>query len=262
VRRGAIVRVVTIALLAAAVATAVALFIPWLPDQQSKEGHRIDIVLWFTVAVCIGVFAIVAAVSVYSVAKFRVRPDDDSDGPPIHGHTGLEIAWTAVPTILVTVIAVVSAVALAENAKLKDDRLVVEVTARQFAWTFAYPPAAEAASTPKEKQLCKLPPEKANCPVSGTLRLPEGRQVEIRLRALDVIHSFWVPEFRQKQDAVPGTVTHVAVTPTETGEDTLVCTELCGLGHALMRAPVVVMKAAEFDSWRSKQEQGLQGGQG
>jgi cytochrome c oxidase subunit 2 len=167
-----------------------------------------------------------------------------------------------VPTILVTVIAVVSAVALAENAKLKDDRLVVEVTARQFAWTFAYPPAAEAASTPKEKQLCKLPPEKANCPVSGTLRLPEGRQVEIRLRALDVIHSFWVPEFRQKQDAVPGTVTHVAVTPTETGEDTLVCTELCGLGHALMRAPVVVMKAAEFDSWRSKQEQGLQGGQG
>jgi cytochrome c oxidase subunit II len=262
VRRGAIVRVVVIALLAAAVATAVALFIPWLPPQRSKEGERIDFVLWFTVAICIGVFAVVAAISVYSVAKFRVRPDDDSDGPPIHGHTGIEIAWTAIPTILVTTIAVVSAVALAENGKLKDDRVVVEVTARQFAWTFAYPTEAEAAAAAKDEQICKLPPETANCPVSGTLRLPEGRQVELRLRALDVIHSFWVPEFRQKQDAVPGIVTHVAITPTEPGEDTVVCTELCGLGHALMRAGVIVMREGEFDRWRSQQEQELRRKQG
>jgi cytochrome c oxidase subunit 2 len=262
VRRGAIVRVVTIALLAAAVATAVALFIPWLPPLRSEQGERIDFVLWFTVAICIGVFAVVAAISVYSVAKFRVRPDDDSDGPPIHGHTGIEIAWTAIPAILVTVIAVVSTVALAENGKLKDDRLVVEVTARQFAWTFAYPPEAKAATAPKDEQICKLPPERANCPVSETLRLPVGRQVEVRLRALDVIHSFWVPEFRQKQDAVPGIVTRVAVTPTQPGEQTVVCTELCGLGHALMRAGVIVMREDEFDRWRSQQEQELRGSQG
>jgi cytochrome c oxidase subunit 2 len=261
VRRGAIVRVITIALLAAAVATAVAIFLPWLPHLNSKEGDRIDLVFWFTVAICIGVFAIVAAITVYSVAKFRVRPDDDTDGPPIHGHTGIEIAWTAIPTILVTAIAILSAVALAENGKLTEDRLVVEVTARQFAWTFAYPPDG-AASKPREEQLCKLPPETPNCPVSGTLRLPAGRQVEIRLRALDVIHSFWVPEFRQKQDAVPGIVTHVAVTPTEPDEHTLVCTELCGLGHALMRAPVIVMRDGPFDRWRSQQERSLQRGQG
>ena len=260
--RGAIVRVVTIALLAAAVATAVALFIPWLPPLRSTEGERIDFVLWFTVAICIGVFAVVAAITVYSVAKFRVRPDDDSDGPPIHGHTGIEIAWTAIPTILVTVIAIVSAVALAENGKLKDDRIVVEVTARQFAWTFAYPTEAEAEAAAKDEQICKLPPETANCPVSGTLRLPEGRQVELRLRALDVIHSFWVPEFRQKQDAVPGIVTRVAITPTEPGEHSVVCTELCGLGHALMRAGVIVMREGEFDRWRSQQEQELPGSQG
>ena len=204
---------ITIALLAAAIATAVAIFLPWLPENDSKEGERIDFVLWLTVGICIAVFAVVAAISVYSVAKFRVRPDDDTDGPPVHGHTGLEIAWTAVPTILVTVIAAVSAVALAENGKLKDDRLVVEVTARQFAWTFAYPPD-DAASKPKDEQLCKLPPEQPNCPVSGTLRLPAGRQVELRLRALDVIHSFWVPQFRQKQDAVPGIVTNIGITPT------------------------------------------------
>ena len=167
-----------------------------------------------------------------------MRPDDDSDGPPVHGHTGIEIAWTAIPTILVTAIAILSTVALAENGKLKDDRLVVEVTARQFAWTFAYPTAQDAASTPKEEQICKLPPEATNCPVSGTLRLPAGRQVELRLRALDVIHSFWVPEFRQKQDAVPASSRASQSRRPSPGEHTVVCTELCGLGHALMRAPV------------------------
>jgi cytochrome c oxidase subunit 2 len=252
---------ITIALLAAAITTAVAIFVPWLPENRSEEGEWIDLVFWLTVGICIAVFAVVAAISVYSVAKFRVRPDDDSDGPPVHGHTGLEIAWTAVPTILVTVIAAVSAVALAENGKLKDDRLVVEVTARQFAWTFAYPPD-DAAAKPKDEQLCQLPPEQPNCPVSGTLRLPAGRQVELRLRALDVIHSFWVPEFRQKQDAVPGIVTRVGVTPTEPGEHTVICTELCGLGHALMRAPTIVVPESEFNRWRSEQERSLQGGQG
>jgi cytochrome c oxidase subunit II len=239
VRRGAIVRVVTIGLLAAAVATAVAILLPWLPAQESKEGGRIDFVFWFVIAICISVFAVVAAVTVYSVVKFRARPDDDSDGPPIHGHTGIEIAWTAIPAVLVTVIAVVSAVALAENGKLKANRLKVDVTARQFAWHFKYPQYGGFES--------------------DELRLVEGRQVELRLRSLDVIHSFWVPEFRQKQDAVPGIVTHLPITPTKVGRRTLVCTELCGLGHALMRAPVIVMKADAFDRWARLQEQGTRG---
>ena len=242
-RRGAIFRLVVIALLAAAAATAVALFIPWLPDLESKEGERIDFVIWFTVAICIGVFSIVAAVTIYSVVKFRARPDDDSDGPPIHGHTGLEIAWTAVPTVLVTAIIAVSTVALAENGKLKSDRLEVDVTAQQFAWTFKYPQYGGFST--------------------NELRLEEGRQVELNLRALDVVHSFWVPEFRQKQDAVPGIVTHVGITPTKVGARTVICAELCGLGHALMRAPVVVMKKADFERWaRSQQQQGTPGAAG
>src|SRR4029453_8623685 len=114
-------------------------FIPWLPEVASKERERIDVVFWVTTGICIFVFSIVAGVSVYAVWKFRVRPDDDTDGPPIHGHTGLEILWTAVPTVLVIAIATVSAVALAKNDSLPSDRLVVQVTARQFAWSFAYP---------------------------------------------------------------------------------------------------------------------------
>jgi cytochrome c oxidase subunit 2 len=243
VRRGAIVRVVTIALLAAAGATAVAILIPWLPSEQSKEAHRIDLVFWLVVGICIAVFAVVAAISVYSVIKFRARPDDDRDGPPIHGHTGLEITWTVIPTVLVTIIAVFSTVALAENGKVKSNRLEVEVTAQQFAWHFKYPQYGGFTS-----------PE---------LALVEGRQVRLTLHALDVIHSFWVPEFRQKQDAVPGTFTHLNITPTKTGTHTLICTELCGLGHALMRAKVIVMTQAEFDKWaQSQKQQSSQGSPG
>jgi cytochrome c oxidase subunit II len=243
VRRGAIVRLVVIALLAAAAATAVAIFVPWLPPAYSKEADRIDFVFWVVVAICIAVFAVVAAITIYSVMTFRVRPDDDADGPPIHGHTGIEIAWTAIPTILVTIIAVLSAVALAENGDLKSNRLKVDVTARQFAWSFKYPQYGNFETT--------------------ELRLEEGRQVELNLTALDVIHSFWVPEFRQKQDAVPGITTHLPITPTHVGTDTLICTELCGLGHALMRAKVIVMSPAAFRQWAlAQQKKGAQASAG
>lgn len=232
-------RVVAIGLLVGAITAAVAILIPWLPDQASEEADWIDFVFWFTTVICIMIFALVAAVTLYSVFKFRVRPDDDSDGPPIHGHTGLEIVWTAVPAILVTAIAVVSSVALAQNESIPDDHLTVEVTARQFVWSFKYPQYGGIES--------------------GILYLPKGRTAELKLKALDVIHSFWVPEFRQKQDAVPGIVTHLPITPTKTGDYTLICTELCGLGHALMRAPVIVMKEDEFDRWARSQQQGSEG---
>jgi cytochrome c oxidase subunit II len=227
------VRVVAIGLLVGAITAAVAVLIPWLPDQASEEADWIDFVFWFTTVICIMIFALVAAVTLYSVFKFRVRPDDDSDGPPIHGHTGLEIVWTAVPAILVTAIAVVSSVALAQNESIPDDHLTVQVTARQFVWSFEYPQYGGIES--------------------GILYLPKGRTAELRLKALDVIHSFWVPSFGQKQDAVPGIETKILVTPTRTGEFAVVCTELCGLGHATMRAKARVVTRAEFDKWIEEQ---------
>ncbi|HYZ19707.1 MAG TPA: cytochrome c oxidase subunit II [Gaiellaceae bacterium] len=234
-RRGSLVRVVAIGVVVGIAATFVAILVPWLPERASEEGKRIDFVFWFTTGICIVIFAVVAAISVYSVFKFRVRPDDDSDGPPIHGHTGLEIAWTAIPAALVTAIAVVSAVALAQNANLPKDKLVVDVTARQFAWSFKYPQYGNIES--------------------GTLRLQNHRGTQLRLRALDVIHSFFVPEFRQKQDAVPGQVTRLPITPTKTGDYPLLCTELCGLGHALMRTRAIVMNPDDFEQWARSQQQ-------
>jgi cytochrome c oxidase subunit 2 len=227
------VRVVAIGVVVGAAAAVIAIAIPWLPDQASEEAEWIDLVFWFTTTICILIFALVAAVSIYSVVKFRVRPDDDTDGPPIHGHTGLEIVWTAVPAALVTAIAILSAVALAQNESVPEDKLTVEVTARQFAWRFKYPEYRGIESS--------------------MLYLPKGRTAELRLTALDVIHSFSVPEFRQKQDAVPGETTRLAITPTKTGTWSVICYELCGLGHALMRTKAVVLEEGEFETWARDQ---------
>jgi len=213
--------------------TLVAVLIHWLPDPASEQMERIEFVFWFATIICIVIFALVAGVILYSVVRFRAAPDDDNDGPPIHGHTGLEIAWTAVPALLVTAIAVVSAIVLARNDDVGKNPLKVDVTAVQFAWKFSYPASGNLTS--------------------GVLMLPLGRPVELTLRANDVIHSFWVPNFGQKMEAVPGIETSILVTPKRTGEFAVVCTELCGLGHATMRAKARVVKQAEFDRWVKEQ---------
>ena len=239
VRRGAVVWLVAVALAACAVALAIAFFIPWLPDTASEESERIAFVFWFTTIICIAIFGVVAGLTLYSVVKFRAREDDDSDGPPIHGHTGLEIAWTAVPAVLVTAIAIVSAVVLARNDRTGPNPLRVDVLGQQFAWSFTYPDHDGLAS--------------------GHLRLPVGRSARLHFQARDVVHSFWVPEFGQKQDTVPGLETTLVITPNKVGTFPVVCTELCGLGHALMRTQAVVMPQAEFDAWVRERSRGGDG---
>ena len=238
-RRGSILQLLGLGILFGGAATLVAVLIPWLPPVASKQRDRIDFVFWFTTGISIAVFALVAAVIAYSLIKFRVRPDDDSDGPPIHGHTGVEIVWTAVPAILVTAISIVSSIVLVQNDDAGKNHMNVNVTARQFAWTFSYPDQGDLTS--------------------AQLRLPLDRTVKLHLRALDVIHSFWVPEFGQKQDAVPGQDTSLVITPNKVGTYPVICTELCGLGHALMRTSAIVMKPAAFQAWVHEQQNAAEG---
>src|SRR6478672_4398721 len=127
-RRGSIAALLGLALIAGGVATAVALVPTWLPEDASQQAGRIAFTFWFVIAICIFIFAIVAAVMVYAVMKFRVQEDDFEDGPPIHGHTGLEITWTIIPFLMVTAIAIVSAIVLSRNdAQAKDAGPVVRV---------------------------------------------------------------------------------------------------------------------------------------
>ena len=227
----------------------VALVVPWLPHPASRQAGRIDFVFWFVTGISIAIFALVAAVIIYAVFKFRAQPGEDADGPPIHGHTGLEIVWTAVPAVLVTSIAIVSAIVLSKNDHIPHASaagnadpltpLVVEVTGQQFAWSFKYPGFGDLAS--------------------ATLKLPLRKTVELRITSLDVTHSFWVPEFGQKQDAVPGSVNKLAITPDRQGTYPVVCTELCGLGHALMRSMAEVMPPKDFLAWAKGQQKKLGG---
>lgn len=225
------VKMVVIAALAALVATLVAVLIRWLPESASEEMDRITFVYWFATIICIGIFALVAAVIIEAVWAFRVQPDDDTDGPPIHGNTRLEIAWTIVPAILVIAIGVVSAVVLSKNADAGSNPLHVKVFAQQFAWRFEYPGKV----------------------MSDELVMPLHRNVKFEMRSADVIHSLWIPQMGQKQDVVPGITTEIVITPTRTGTFTLICTELCGLGHATMRAPVRVLDQPAFQAWLAKQ---------
>ena len=225
-----------IGIVVAILVTLVAVLIPWLPTSASEEMDRIEFVYWFATVICVAIFALVMAVIIYSMMAFRAPPEDESDGPSIHGHTGLEIAWTVVPAILVIAVGVVSAVVLSQNGNAGTNPLTIKVFAQQFAWRFEYPDDKGVKSY--------------------ELVMPVGRGIKFEMQSADVIHSFWIPEMGQKQDLVPGITTRLVVTPKRIGTFTLVCTELCGLGHATMRGPVRVLSQQDFAAWVKEQQVG------
>jgi cytochrome c oxidase subunit 2 len=215
----------------------------WNGVAGSKEAEDIDLLLDVMIWLSSFVYSIVLVMLAYSIWRYRAKPGDESDGEPIHGNTKLEIAWTLIPTVIVLTAAAYSWVILDRIEAREPDRLNVDVTAQQFAWKFEYP---EEGVTSTE------------------LHVPVDRQVEFSMEAIDVIHSFWVPEWRMKKDLVPGLTTHITATPDREGEYSLVCTELCGIGHSTMRAPVVVESQEEFDQWVAEvqDEQGAGGAGG
>ena len=239
--RATLARLFAAMLVITAVTSAIMLQFDWNGPQASAEADDIDTLLDVMIVLSSYVFAIVIVMLGYCVWKYRAKPGDESDGEPIHGNTRLEIAWTVIPTVIVLFGAAYSWIVLDDLEARAADPLRVDVTGQQFKWTFDYP---EEGVTAHE------------------LHVPTGRQLELHLQTLDVIHSFWVPEWRIKRDLVrqPGTGDDeihdtVYVTPDVPGRYSVVCTELCGLGHATMRAWAVVHETeADFDGWVSKQQ--------
>jgi cytochrome c oxidase subunit II len=185
--------------------------------------------------VSVPVFVLVMTVAIYCVIAFRAKPGDKGDGAHIHGNTKLEVVWVSIPFIIVTALAVYSWVVLDDIEAKQPNELVVNVTGQQFAWSFDYP-------TEKVK--------------SNELVLPVDRPVHFKIHARDVLHSFWVPDFRMKQDAVPGITTNTRVTPTDLGNFPVVCAELCGIGHATMRQQARVVPTEEWDEWVKERQGG------
>jgi cytochrome c oxidase subunit II len=230
--RATLLRLVVAMLVLTAVISVGMLQIDWNGVAGSTEADDIDLLTDVMIVLSAFVYSIVLVMLGYSIWRYRAKPGDESDGEPIHGNTRLEIAWTVIPTVIVLFGAGYSWFILDEIEARDADRLQVDVTAQQFAWRFEYP---EEGVTSTE------------------LHVPVDQQAEFNLKALDVIHSFWVPEWRMKKDAVPGQPTSVVVTPDREGDYEIVCTELCGVGHSTMRAPVVVESEEDFDQWVADQ---------
>jgi cytochrome c oxidase subunit 2 len=228
-RKHPFMQVLAITVVGTVIGTIVVLSVPWLPEEASSAAGAMDTLYDVLAVASVFIFSLVMGIIIVSVLRFRRRYGDEGDGAPIHGHTGLEIIWTAIPAIIVTGAGIYSAVVLADIESPQPNTQTIEVTAQQFAWTFDY-------NTQGVKN-------------AGELHLVKDTPYLFNLHAKDVLHSFWVPEFRLKKDAVPGMTTDVRVKPTRTGTYSLVCAELCGLGHATMRARVVVEDQATFDRW-------------
>jgi cytochrome c oxidase subunit II len=202
-----------------------------MPIQASAQAIDIDWMWNLEVIAMAFLFALIVVPMAYSLVVFRRRKGDTTDAEHMEGNTKLEIAWTIVPLFVVMAYAYIGAVNLAETRRADPEAMVVKVTGLQWSWTFEYEPVDGVTV------------------VSKDLHVPVGKQILLRMTSNDVIHSFWVPEFRVKQDVVPGRITELRVTPTLEGNYKVRCAELCGTAHYSMENPVVVSSQEEFDTW-------------
>jgi cytochrome c oxidase subunit 2 len=236
--RHPVAKMIGLGLAASVVGIAIALLIPWFPTSAAKSADKIDTVYDVLLICSVPIFVLVMTVALYSVWRFRAKPGDMRDGAPIHGNTRLEIVWVTIPFLMVSALAIYGWVVLDDLEAKQPNELIVNVTGEQFTWSFEYPGKVD----------------------SNELVLPKDRPVEFRIHTKDVIHSFWVPEFRLKSDAVPGLTTKIRLTPDRIGRYQVVCAELCGLGHSTMRQNVRVVAAADFNAWLDRRKQTAGGG--
>jgi cytochrome c oxidase subunit II len=231
--RSHLVPLLVIGAIASALGIALGLLINWFPPQASAEGKKIDTLWDVLIIVSVPIFVLVMTVVLYSVWRFRMRPGEElKDGPPIHGNTRLEVIWTAFPAMILVALCSYAYVVLHDIESAEAHEMRVRVVGEQFTWTFYY------RGDGGGKEIA-----------SNQLYLPLGTQVRFDVQSKDVLHDFWVPAFRQKIDAVPGITTQIRVRPIKSGTFPVVCAELCGLGHSVMRQSAHVVSPAAFDKW-------------
>lgn len=219
---------------------------PLLPEQASVQAETVDWLFgihWWFIAFF---FSLITVFIVYSVIVFRRRKGERGDGKFITGSHRLEIIWTIIPIAIVLWMAVIGADTLADIERRDPAAMTVDVFASQWVWRFEY--TVPVLGENGEEILTAV--------ASDTLYLPNERQVVFRLHSADVIHSFFVPEFRVKQDVLPGGeefVRELRVTPKIPGTFKVRCAEICGRLHYDMQAKIVVVDGSEFNAWLAEQ---------
>jgi cytochrome c oxidase subunit 2 len=205
-----------------------------MPVEASAQAVSIDW-LWNWEMVTISfLFSLIVVPLVYSLIVFRRKKGDMTDAVHMEGNYTLEITWTIIPLFLVLVFAYLGSYSLGLTRRVDPNAMVIKVRAQQWTWSFEYPEYGGF--------------------VSDELHIPVDKQVVLQMESADVIHSFWVPEFRVKQDVVPGRVTEYRITPTVIGSYKVRCSEMCGVSHAYMEKPVIVSAEGDFTAWVSKQQ--------
>jgi cytochrome c oxidase subunit 2 len=198
-----------------------------MPIEASTQAGPIDWLFDLEVKLTAFFFALIMVPMLYSLFVFRRRKGEKGDGAHIEGHTGLEITWLVIPLIIVVWLGVIGADNLRAVRAVDPQAIEIKVIASQWNWQFEYPHGV----------------------VSEVLHLPVGKQVVLKMESRDVLHSFWVPEFRIKQDVVPGMILDYRVTPSKVGSYKVRCAELCGKLHTTMEKEVLVETEEEYNTW-------------
>lgn len=198
-----------------------------LPPVNSTVASDVDALFTFiNVTSAILLLGITAAI-IYFAVKYKRKSEDDVT-PVIKHNTALEVTWTVIPLILILIVFFWGFRGYVEMRNAPDNSYVVYVTANSFFWQFTHPNGVQT---------------------TGELHVPNGRPVKLMMQSRDVIHSFFVPDFRIKQDVLPGRYTTAWFQTKNAGESVVFCTEYCGTGHSDMMAKVIAMEPADFDIW-------------
>jgi cytochrome c oxidase subunit II len=230
----------------------------WMPDVASKTGEEIDQLTYFIYYLTGAVFVLTQVVYIYFLVRYRAKKGVRATYS--HGDTRLELVWTAIPTAIF-----IGLWGYSNHMWLQvihtdppPDTMEVAVLAYQFGWSFQYPGPSGKLGRSDVKLISadnvfgndRTDPLTKQDIQSGVLELPVNKPVRIRLNSRDVIHGFYIPNFRIYQDAVPGrTIDLVWFIPTKIGSYDLACSQLCGSGHYNMKAQVEVVSQEDYDKW-------------
>lgn len=209
-----------------------------LPESASTYAGKVDQLFWVILWITGFFFFLVQICLLVFVFKYRSKPGRTAEYS--HGNTLIEVIWTIIPALILLGLTIGSQRVWAEIRYPKQapaTSIKINVLAEQFAWNVTYPGPDGAFGSPDDINTI------------NQLHIPVGTPVQINLTAKDVIHSFYVPEFRMKQDALPGMENSIWVEATKAGQYEIRCAELCGLGHYRMKGFVTTEPLADFQTW-------------
>jgi cytochrome c oxidase subunit II len=208
-------------------------------SEASLASHDVDAVFIFILVIAGFFFILTQGLLIYFAVRYRRKKGEEVSTPYITGNHALEIIWIVIPSLLLVGIFAYGLQVFLKMRTPLPGATEVQVTASQFQWSFKYPDGRNSANE---------------------LRLALGKPVKLIMTSRDVIHGFFIPDYRQKQDVLPGSYTYLWLLPKKVGTFDIYCSQYCGTGHSLMRGTLIVMPEAEYLSWAQGEQKKLQTG--